>query len=690
MFCKPFCFYERETTNLFKGPLTWKWERPKRQVKLPEASTMPSANWIRRLLGMLLLVVASGELLAVPAPGIKQVLTQPDGTSFTAHQWGDEWSHGWETGEGYSIVRSTADGRWYYAITANNGALVASKRLVTGAPPMKMQQHLRPSGSVRAKAAALRASSAGPQPIVPPTGTANVPVLMMNFNDTAYTYSPNDYQQMLFGSNNRSMKDFYEENSFGTFSVSAGPSGVLGWGHASHDHDYYGEMTFFMTDSHPASLVIESIEQADPYIDFADYDADGDCIVDVVAVIHQGDGQEFSGNPNDIWSHRWSLENAQRAGDGTGPYVTNDTAACGNLIVNDYIMMPETQGGDISTMGVFAHEYGHSLGLPDLYDTDHSSAGIGAWGLMAAGSWNQVNRAGDSPSHLSAWSKYFLGWLKPRPVHGSLAKVNIPPVEQRAVAYRFGEGSPSKGGEYYLIENRQQLGFDAGLPGKGLAVWHIDESKATSDNSDNSQECIGTTNCSGRNYRVALVQADGEWDLERTSAAGGDQGDLFPGTSGNTSISGNSTPDSDWYNGSDSSMALSNIMLSGTNVLTNLSFGGGVEGSLDLRVNGSDGPLTLRQGEPMVITLSVVAGQYAGLVVDWKLSAKTPMGPFYYDYATNSWKAGSGISFHGPVVDVDSFEALNNSTLPSGNYLITLFLGNGANGVSDEVAVRVQ
>jgi M6 family metalloprotease-like protein len=638
---------------------------------------------------MLLLVVVSSELLAVPAPDVDRYLSQPDGTRFAAHQWGDEWSNGWETSDGYSIVLSATDSRWYYAVTGTDGRLVAGMQQVGGAVPAQTQQHMRPSGSARAQASSLRDSSTAPQPVVPPTGTANVPVLMMNFADTTYSYSPGNFQEMLFGSRNNSMKDFYEENSYGAFSVSSGPSGVLGWGRASHDHDFYGARTPFMSDSHPASLVIESLEQADPYIDFADYDADGDCIVDVVAVIHQGPGEEFTGNSNDIWSHRWNLESAQRAGDGTGPYVTNDRAACGNLVVNDYIMMPEIQGEEISTMGVFAHEYGHSLGLPDLYDTDGTSAGIGAWGLMASGSWNHVSRLGDSPSHLSAWSKYFLGWLTPRPVHGSLANVAIPPVEQRAVAYRFGEGSPSEGGEYYLIENRQQRGFDAGLPGRGLAVWHIDESKATGNNRDNSQECIGTTNCNGRNYRVALVQADGAWDLER-KISGGDQGDLFPGSAGNTSISGDSIPDSDWYNGSDSEMALSDITLSGSYVVTSLSFGGGTEGSIDLRVNNSDGPLTLRRGQPMVVTLSVVAGQYAGLVVDWILSANTPMGPYYYNFPTNSWKPGSGVSYHGPVVNVDSFEALNSSTLPRGNYLITLFLGSGTNGVSDEVAVRVR
>jgi hypothetical protein len=264
-------------------------------------------------------------------------------------------------------------------------------------------------------------------------------------------------------------------------------------------------------------------------------------------------------------------------------------------------------------------------------------------------------------------------------------------VEQQAVVYRFGEGSPSEGGEYYLIENRQRIGFDAGLPGYGLAVWHVDESKATINNSDNSQECIGTTDCNGNNYRVALVQADGEWNLERNNGAwGGDQGDLFPGSSGNTSLDGNTTPDSDWYDGSDSTMALSQIMLSGNDVITDLSFGADIKGSVDLQVNGDDGPLTLRRWQRMTVTMSVEAERNSAVVADWKLSVKTPFGPYYYDFYRGTWRYGEGVSYRGPVFDVNSFEILNAAFLPKGSYLFTLFIGNDGNGISDEVAVKIR
>jgi len=156
-------------------------------------------------------------------------------------------------------------------------------------------------------------------------------------------------------------------------------------------HDYYGA-----TEARWAEFARDAILAADADIDFSQYDADGDGTVDAVAIIHQGRGKEESGKATDIWSHQSSLSGA-----GLGALTLD------GVTVDTYIIMPEVQGagGDITTIGVLAHEYGHALGLPDLYDVDYSSAGIGDWGLMGGGAWLQVSRAGDSPAHMVAGSK---------------------------------------------------------------------------------------------------------------------------------------------------------------------------------------------------------------------------------------------------------------------------------------------
>ncbi|VAX34687.1 hypothetical protein MNBD_NITROSPIRAE03-95, partial [hydrothermal vent metagenome] len=106
-------------------------------------------------------------------------------------------------------------------------------------------------------------------------------------------------------------------------------------------------------------------------------------------------------------------------------------------------------------------------------------------------------------------------------------------------------GSPSTGGEYFLVENRYRASgtFDEGLPGEGLAIWHIDESSP-----DNNNECSPPADCSKTHYKVSLVQADGNWDLEKGNNSG-DGGDLYPGSTNNTSFTGTSTPSSRLYSG---------------------------------------------------------------------------------------------------------------------------------------------
>jgi len=508
-------------------------------------------------------------------------LKQADGSTFSARQWGDEWSHGWETSEGYSIILDQRTRNWMYAAKDNKGKLTPSPRaVVKDRPQATAPRHLRPSGQrwqeillrkslSRSSAGAPAEGTAEPllfmEGLVSLSGSANVPVILINYSNTSTTYNASNFDTLLFSTGSKSMKDYYEEVSYGDFTVSAGPSGVAGWYTASKNHNYYGQDVSGF-DAHPAELVIEAVQDADADgFDFAPYDMDGDCYVDVVAVVHQGTGQEAGGSPStDIWSHSWDLNNAEYFGDGTGEYITNDSAACGTIKVNDYIIQPEILFGGQQTMGVFAHEYGHALGLPDLYDTDGSSEGIGEWGLMASGSWNSVSRPGDTPAHMSAWSKYFLGWVTPTQVAGTLSGESIDQAATADDVYQFLPGSPSTGGEYFLIENRQRASgtFDQGLPGDGLAIWHIDESKETDSNTDNANECYPPFNCTINHYRVSLVQADNDWDLEKNNNRG-DNGDLFPGSSGNSSFTESSAPDSTLYDGSSSDVNITSISASG-------------------------------------------------------------------------------------------------------------------------------
>ena len=511
--------------------------------------------------------ISYSESLAVPVAPILHTMSQPDGMTIQARQWGDENISGWETEDGYSIVFDTAINGWAYAIHGADGNLVTSSMVVGIDSPPDVPKRIRPIGQVIYKKMLTRETRAmdnqlqysptdisEPQGVVPPTGTGNIPVILINFNNTTTITTPAQFDTLLFAYGNNSMRDYYNEVSYGAFTVSAGPAGVSGWYTAANAHNYYGYSTGFQR---AAILAKEAVTQADSAINFASYDQDGDCFVDVADIVHQGTGTEASGNTTDIWSHRWSF-----AGAGIGAFTTNDACpAGGNIKVNDYVIQPEIYSGQIHTVGVFAHEYGHALGLPDLYDTDGSSQGIGNWSLMASGSWNGVTRQGDRPAHMDAWSKYFLNWITPTQVTGTLTSE---PIEQAATSpdvYQLGTGIPLSG-EYFLVENRQKIGFDAGLPGAGLLIWHIDGNMIST--SGNTKECYPALPCNTtRHYGVRLVQADNLWDLERNIDRG-DTGDPYPGSTSKTSFTSTSNPNNNLYNGFLSEASVTSISGPGT------------------------------------------------------------------------------------------------------------------------------
>ncbi|MEA1981355.1 MAG: M6 family metalloprotease domain-containing protein, partial [candidate division Zixibacteria bacterium] len=238
-----------------------------------------------------------------------------------------------------------------------------------------------------------------------------------------------------------------------------------------------------------------------------------------------GSGAEYSGSNDDIWSHKWS---------------TNTPIQKDGVYVFNYTIQPEywNTAGDM-TIGVYAHELGHVFGLPDLYDTDYSSNGIGRWGIMSFGSWGGPGNDGSSPAHPCAWSKIQMGFVTPTNVLSNTPSVSISNVEQNPTIYRLWNSGASST-EYFLVENRQKLGYDSYIPGDGLLIWHIDESQSSNDN----QWFPGEDSTS--HFLVALEQADGLFEIEQMNDYG-DAGDPFPGTADNTSFDGLSLPNSDTY-----------------------------------------------------------------------------------------------------------------------------------------------
>lgn len=301
-------------------------------------------------------------------------------------------------------------------------------------------------------------------------GSQDVISLLVEFTNVSHDPSntKSHFEDLLF-SQAGSMHDYFDEVSYGTLNVNGN---LTSWLRVDNTMKEYGEDSSTGIDDANGPvyrLVTDAVHLADPFVDFSKYDIDGDGIVDHLLVIHAGEGQESDRNPNLIWSHRWAVMDADLS-----------TPGRQKLIADGVEIYWYTMDSEFSPLGVFAHEFSHDLGLVDLYDTDGSSKGIGDWGIMAGGAW-LGNPAGSNPSHPCAWSKMKLGWVEPIVVDRPLTAEDIPQVETNPVVYKLQIRSSSAGDEYFLVVNREKFGFDSSLPGQGLLIWHIDETRENND-----------------------------------------------------------------------------------------------------------------------------------------------------------------------------------------------------------------
>ena len=383
------------------------------------------------------------------------------------------------------------------------------------------------------------------------SGNFKILTLLVDFSDKPASVNAVDFDSLIYINISGSVNNFYRQNSYNALSiVSPVYPSVLGWYRAPQTYAYYtnNQNGLGAYPQNAQKLVEDIVNLADPYVDFSQFDNDSDGYVDGLIIAHAGPGAEFTGNNYDIWSHQWSI--TPRLKDGVNIYT--------------YSMNPEywTAPGDI-TLGVYSHELGHILGLPDLYDTDYSSKGIGNWSLMAGGSWNGVN--GSSPSHFDAWSKIFLGFVTPTVPIVDQNSVSFPQVETNSTIYKlWTNGSP--GLEYFLVENRQKNGYDTYLPSSGMLIWHVDDSKSGND----SEWWPGSGFLS--HYEVAAIQADNLWELEKDIDYG-DSGDPYPGSATNRTFSSSSSPNSNSYAGTGTLVSVVNISNSGATMTADIAVG---------------------------------------------------------------------------------------------------------------------
>ncbi|MCE9614904.1 MAG: M6 family metalloprotease domain-containing protein [Lentisphaerae bacterium] len=448
---------------------------------------------------------------------------QPDGATLHLTLHGDERFHWLEDEHGYTTLRE--NGRYVYARRDTGGHLVATPLVVGRDDPAAagLTRRILPAPAVvrSLQSSALPAPSEsvpGPEAVQPNGTVKNVVILMRFSNHTTRTLPSVADVDTIFNAvggdpvlaPSGSVRDLYLENSYGAMTIN---STVFAWVTLPNTETYYANGQSGLS-TKIWEAITAALNLADPLINFSQFDADADGKVDAIAFVHSGYAAEWGGTDSSgtyytsrIWSHRWS--------------IPTWTSAEG-IKVSAYHINPAlwgTSGTSPGRIGVICHETGHFFGLPDLYDTDGGGEGIGSYCMMA-NSWGFSNDQ-LHPPHFSAWSKIFLGWITPT-VLSAPGVYAIPQAETSPAVFRINQGFPST--EYLLVENREPVGFESTMPAGGLAVWHVDEAKAGNTAEGYPGQAGWPAN--NNHYKVALLQADGLYQLERGQNRG-DSGDLY-------------------------------------------------------------------------------------------------------------------------------------------------------------------
>ncbi len=392
-----------------------------------------------------------------------------------------------------------------------------------------------------------------PIPATGHLGNYKALLILIKFNNLTNVFSRASFDSMAFlGWPTGTINNYFTEVSYGKLTLSGQ---VRGWYTSSQGRNYYGNglKGWGLYPQNAGKLVEEAVDAAEAAgCNFAQFDNDGDGIAESIFIVHSGEGCETSLNTNDIQSHMSSI---------TG--MGGTARAYDGVTINTYVCCPELQKSSPVThinIGVFCHEYGHILGLPDQYDvsrwcTSITGWGVGAWALMGYGGWGGDVMTPSRPTHICPWGKIKMGWLTPTVVTGANNAIVLQPIEQYQQVLKLGTDGPES--EYFLAafyDSAVGL-FDRSLRKKGLLIFHVDDYVWTENDCENG----GTCTSGGFHSLVALEQPDGNFNLDcGTPGNYSDRGDMYPYKTRNW-FDGLVIPTSTTYRGTGSGVIISSI-----------------------------------------------------------------------------------------------------------------------------------
>ena len=252
-----------------------------------------------------------------------------------------------------------------------------------------------------------------------------------------------------------SMHDYFYAQSYGQFDLQFD----LFFTTLPNGYAYYGVNDSKGYDRRAGEMVVDAVKGVEDQIaDWSVYDWDADGYINQVIIQYSGKGENDRGGANTIWPHQWTLSE-----EGTGVYTLPN-----GLKIDCYECSSELdRDNEYGTFGVLCHEFSHCFGLPDYYNG--STQFVGMWDVMDYGLYNGN---GFCPAGYTAHERMLMGWLEPTELTEPATVSGMQPVNEQPEAYLVRNDGYSN--EFYLLENRQQTGWDSCVPGSGLLVFHID------------------------------------------------------------------------------------------------------------------------------------------------------------------------------------------------------------------------
>lgn len=454
-------------------------------------------------------------------------VSQTDGTSLRIQKHGDEYGHFITTDDGIPVIK--VNGNYYYAMESESQAIIPSD-IIARPAELRSTQQINFLKSINAESIKSRLSTmqtpnrTRPEGITPSGKATRGPglssttfpaygeqkglVILVEFSDKKFsTPNPREYFTRLLNEEGfkeygatGSARDWFVQNSNGKFTPEFDVYGPVT---LPQRMKYYGGNDYYGDDKNPVQMVLDAANLLNGEIDFNEYDRDHNKQVDNVYIFYAGYGEADCDDEDTIWPHSWDISQSG-----------NSSPLLDGCVLEHYACSSELDGTHHRPdgIGTFVHEFSHVLGLPDLYYTGTSSRNTPftpqEYSVLDYGPYNNEGR---TPPNYSAYERYALDWMSPEElsVTKNCTLVNLADSNHAFIVKTEREN------EYFLLENRQQVGNDTYIPGHGMIVWHIDYNKSVFDNN--------TVNNTKNHQYVDLVEADGTQSLN-------DQiNDVFPG-----------------------------------------------------------------------------------------------------------------------------------------------------------------